>query len=340
MPDDQTSTVIGPEATVMVRRALGSHTRATEIAGDASTRRFYRITAGKETAILMVHPEPLDPSSPLYSNQRILAAIGAPIARIIDHDDRAGLILSEDLGDTTLQRYLLGDRRGGAVDPEAGRSLYRQACDLIVLFQTRGMQVAGDDDFARRNALDHQRFLHELNHFHRYFVLGPGRPRPTGSDDELLHSFYDELASSCDALPRVYCHRDFQSRNLMVRDERLHIIDYQDARQGPYTYDAASLLRDSSIDLDERLIEEMLDYLVGRLSEGAEEFRRDFDLMALQRNLKDLGTFGYMATARGRRDYLEYVPRTVQSVRRALLSDRRYHDPYAVLERYVLAPGT
>jgi len=72
------------------------------------------------------------------------------------------------------------------------------------------------------------------------------------------------------------------------------------------------------------------------LAIGPEQFRAEFDLMALQRNLKDLGTFGYMATVRGRSDYLEFVPRTVESVRCALLRDRTYHDFYPVLARLIL----
>jgi aminoglycoside/choline kinase family phosphotransferase len=72
------------------------------------------------------------------------------------------------------------------------------------------------------------------------------------------------------------------------------------------------------------------------LSLPGEEFRRDFDLTALQRNIKDLGTFAYQATERGRRDYLDYVPRTIRFIRNALLRDRRYDTPYAVLERFLL----
>ena len=109
---------------------------------------------------------------------------------------------------------------------------------------------------------------------------------------------------------------------------------------GPYTYDAASLLRDSSLDLPEDLVEEMLRRLeetcAAPLGIGPEEFRHDFDLMALQRNIKDLGTFGYMATVRRRSEYLAYIPRTQASIRRTLLSDRRYHDVYEVMSRLVL----
>ena len=81
----------------------------------------------------------------------------------------------------------------------------------------------------------------------------------------------------------------------------------------------------------------MIDRLCARLDLPGDEFRRDFDLMALQRNIKDLGTFGYMATVRGRPEYLEYVPRTIGFIRRTLLAGRRYHLFMPALDRYVLS---
>jgi aminoglycoside/choline kinase family phosphotransferase len=119
--------------------------------------------------------------------------------------------------------------------------------------------------------------------------------------------------------PRVLCHRDYHSRNLMLHDESLYIIDFQDARMGPDTYDLASLLRDSYVDIPDRDLDELLAYflaLSGRQSDGhAGEFRRRFDLMALQRNLKALGTFGYQTATRRNPVYIQYIPRTLRYAR-------------------------
>jgi len=342
--------LITPSVKAFLRRSVGSGFRIEEIAGDASTRRFYRVSRGRKTAVLMVHPEPLTPASPLFSNHRAMKSIGAPVPRLLDSDPAAGLVLVEDLGDATLQKHLrgrlAGGRRAGGSRAGGGRArggrsaapLYRQACDLIVLFHQKGAAALRPDDFAATSALDCDRFLFELDHFHRHFIKGYRKMVPPEGDEAVLRAFYSDLALRCDRLPRVYCHRDFQSRNLLVRRGRLGLVDFQDARMGPYTYDAASLLRDSSLDLDERLVDEMLHRLCRRLDLPAEEFRRDFDLMALQRNLKDLGTFGYMATVRGRPEYLEYVPRTVRFIRRTLLAGRRYHLFMPVLDRYVPSP--
>jgi len=322
----------------LARKSLGPAATLTEVAGDASTRRFYRAAAGRSTAILMAHGGPLAPAAPLFTNHRILAAIGAPVPRLIDRDEAAGLVLVEDLGDLTLQRHL--DSAGAGAAPP----LYRQACDLIALLQGRAPAAMRPDDFAAKNVLDKERFLFELDHFHRHFIRGLRGLTPTPSEEALMRRFYDDLAGACDRLPRVYCHRDFQSRNLMVVGDRLGLVDFQDARMGPYTYDAASLLRDSSLDLDPGLVREMLGGLARSIAAplgiGPEEFGRDFDLIALQRNIKDLGTFGYMATERGRRDYLAYIPRTQNAIRRMVAQDRRWHHVHPWIERFVLDPAS
>ena len=117
----------------------------------------------------------------------------------------------------------------------------------------------------------------------------------------------------------MLCHRDYHSRNLMLHDGRLYIIDFQDARMGPDTYDLASLLRDSYVDLTDRELDELIAYFLAlegaRSADGRGEFRRRFDLMALQRNLKALGTFGYQTTTRGNPVYIQYIPRTLRYVR-------------------------
>ena len=124
----------------------------------------------------------------------------------------------------------------------------------------------------------------------------------------------------------MLCHRDYHSRNLMLHDGRLYLIDFQDARLGPDTYDLVSLLRDSYVDLD-RPRGRRADRVFSGAQEGvtaptSAEFRRRFDLMALQRNLKALGTFGYQTTTRGNTVYIQYIPRTLRYVRTNLAEIR------------------
>jgi aminoglycoside/choline kinase family phosphotransferase len=133
----------------------------------------------------------------------------------------------------------------------------------------------------------------------------------------------DELASD----PPVLCHRDYHSRNLMLHKGSLHVIDFQDARMGPDTYDLASLLRDSYVDFNDRQVDALIAlFLRQRAAPEAEDrdFRRRFDLMALQRNLKALGTFGFQTTSRGNTVYIQCIPRTLSYARANLARHERF----------------
>jgi aminoglycoside/choline kinase family phosphotransferase len=142
----------------------------------------------------------------------------------------------------------------------------------------------------------------------------------------------DELAAE----RRVLCHRDYHSRNLMLHGGSLYIIDFQDARMGPDTYDLASLLRDSYVDLTPQQVDELIAFFLA-LQGGADEleFRRRFDLMALQRNLKALGTFGYMTTSRNNTVYIQYIPRTVAYVKANLAKYPRFERLRSLLDPWL-----
>jgi aminoglycoside/choline kinase family phosphotransferase len=138
------------------------------------------------------------------------------------------------------------------------------------------------------------------------------------------------------AEPRVLCHRDYHSRNLMLHDGSLYIIDFQDARMGPDTYDLASLLRDSYVDISDRDLEELIAYFLALKGlADATEFRRRFDLMSLQRNLKALGTFGYQTTTRRNPVYIQYIPRTLNYARMTLEKYPRFARLRELLARHI-----
>jgi aminoglycoside/choline kinase family phosphotransferase len=157
----------------------------------------------------------------------------------------------------------------------------------------------------------------EMDFFIKHFIeayRGVVIPAPVRSD---LRDAFAVLIEQLASEPRVLCHRDYHSRNLMLHEDRLYIIDFQDARLGPNTYDLVSLLRDSYVDLPEQTVDDLIAYFLALRGEtGAEAaFRHRFDLMALQRNLKALGTFGYQTTARRNPVYIQYIPRTLRYVR-------------------------
>ncbi|MCI0567463.1 MAG: phosphotransferase [Acidobacteria bacterium] len=309
---------------------------AVPLKGDASTRRFFRIQIpNSPPGILMLYPEAFAwEGSALEGNHRHLEAVGVPVPKIERVFPEAGAVFLEDLGDTTLQMAL--DQ-----NPSFDRTvLYQEAIRIIAILQERGTRELPAGAVARQSALDGAKFLWELEHFYEHFILGYRQAHPAGEEELLFSSFFGWLAASLDSAPRALCHRDFQSRNLMLTSAGLRVIDYQDARMGPASYDLASLLRDSSLDLAESFREEGIRYFLSRRRDlPPEEFREEFGRQALQRNIKDLGTFGRQVHLLGNEGYRQYIPRTLRMVREAMLRDQRYHTVFPLFEKYVFTPA-
>ncbi len=289
--------------------------RVVPLTGDASDRRYFRIISpdGPST-VLALHADTIDFASlPFAGVARLLQQVPLPVPAILGHSNALGIVALQDLGDVTLQAHL------GAASPAEHRALYRQAVSFLELLQRRGAELASSSHPPYGITFDVEKLTWELNFFVRHF-LEAYRGAVLREGDRLA---FDEewlgLTRELAAEPRVLCHRDYHSRNLMLHDGSLYIIDFQDARMGPDTYDLASLLRDSYVDISDRDLEELLAYFIALkgLTDAA-EFRRRFDLMSLQRNLKALGTFGYQTTTRRNPVYIQYIPRTLNYARMTL----------------------
>jgi aminoglycoside/choline kinase family phosphotransferase len=290
--------------------------RVVPLTGDASDRRYFRvlITDGP-SIVLSLYSAPFDFSKMSFVNvARLLERMPVPIPTVIGHADDIGLLALEDLGDVTLQAHL------GAASGAEHAALYREAVALIATLQKRGAELASPDYIPYTVAFDVEKLTWELDFFIKHFieayrgvVIGPAAREELGREFAVL---IEELASE----PRVLCHRDYHSRNLMLHHGKLYIIDFQDARMGPDTYDLVSLLRDSYVDLPEQTVDDLIAYFLAVKGKTAEagRFRKRFNMMALQRNLKALGTFGYQTTARRNPVYIQYIPRTLRHVRNNL----------------------
>jgi aminoglycoside/choline kinase family phosphotransferase len=186
--------------------------------------------------------------------------------------------------------------------------------------------MASEPCTAFASAFDVDKFVWELQFFSRHFLEGYRGASLNGAVRQALDEEYTRIALELAEESRVLCHRDYHSRNLMLHEGRLHIIDFQDARMGPDTYDLVSLLRDSYVDLSDQQVEELIAFFLAlkRTSANPLEFRHRFDLMALQRNLKALGTFGFQTIARGNPVYIQYIPRTLSYVRANLARHQRF----------------
>jgi N-acetylmuramate 1-kinase len=312
-------------------------TKIVPLTGDASDRRYFRVLMHNgESIVLALHAGPIEfDRMPFVSVARLLKQVPVPVPEILHHSDPLGIIGLQDLGDVTLQAHL------GAATPDEHDALYRQAVSFIARLQQRGAELASTDYPPYRIAFDTDKLSWELEFFYKHFLRAYRGAAPSVEVQRALSAEWSVIVNELAAEPRVLCHRDYHSRNLMLHEGGLYIIDFQDARMGPDTYDLVSLLRDSYVDLSSRQVEELMAYFLalkcgaaGVSADEEAEFRRRFDLMALQRNFKALGTFGYMTAARGNPVYIQYIPRTLNYVRGNLARHTRFgrlHDILAEL---------
>jgi aminoglycoside/choline kinase family phosphotransferase len=301
--------------------------RVVPLTGDASDRRYFRVRLRDEPPqVLAVHPGPIEfERLPFVNVARLFSAMPVPVPRILAASDGLGIIALQDLGDVTLQAHL------GTASPAEHAALYREAVALIEAMQRRGAELASADFVPYAIAFDAEKLIWELQFFTKHFLEAYRGATLSDRARAALAAEWQAIAEELAGEPRVLCHRDYHSRNLMLHEGTLHIIDFQDARMGPDTYDLVSLLRDSYVDFTEGQVEELIAYFLA-LKGGAnagprlapDEFRRRFDLMALQRNLKALGTFGFQTTARGNPVYIQYIPRTLAYARMNLERDSRF----------------
>jgi N-acetylmuramate 1-kinase len=296
--------------------------RVVPLTGDASDRRYFRVLPRDEPSIVLaLHSGPFDVSTlPFVNVARLLARMPVPIPAVLGQAGEVGVLALQDLGDVTLQAHL------GAASTAEHAALYRQAVALIATLQRRGAELESPEYLPYGIAFDEEKLTWELDFFLKHFVEAYRgvvfAPSAIDALREEFHSIVVELAGE----PRVLCHRDYHSRNLMLCQETLYIIDFQDARMGPDTYDLVSLLRDSYVDLPEETVDELIAYFLALkgVPETEPEFRRRFSAMAVQRNLKALGTFGFQTTARRNPVYIQYIPRTLRYVRDNLAAQPRF----------------
>jgi aminoglycoside/choline kinase family phosphotransferase len=314
---------------------MASTQRVLPLTGDASDRRYFRILlADGNSVVLALHAGPIDfETLPFARVAELLGKIPLPVPAIRDHADADGVLLLEDLGDVTLQAHL------GAASLSEHATLYRSAVGLIELLQRRGAELASDRYPPYGITFDVDKLTWELDFFVRHFLEAYRGASLSATERAALDDEWAAMTTELAAESLVLCHRDYHSRNLMVHESRLYLIDFQDARLGPDTYDLASLLRDSYVDVEDRELDELIAYFLALKGVTAANdiamFRSRFDLVALQRNLKALGTFGYQTTTRSNAVYIQYIPRTLRYVRANLAKYARFGRLLDVLAAHI-----
>jgi hypothetical protein len=314
----------------LLERAGFPGARPAPLAGDASTRRYLRVSLDGRSAVLVVHghslPDaaagPTDPF-PFERWRRFYETLGLRVPALLAEDRPAGLLLLEDLGDELLQQ------RVAARGPRSCALLYHRAVALGRRLAEAGTPRFSPDAADSDDPLTPRRLGVEMD-----FLLRHG----AGADDgalagatgaladahALLHALCEAVHEPPDAAGRtlVLCHRDYHARNLLVLpDGSLAVVDFQDTRRGPRSYDLASLAHDPYVDLPDDLVSALVEAWRPEAT-PRESWRVEVDLAAAQRLLKAAGSYAWLSGARGLPRYRRWLPVALQRARQRLQAAR------------------
>lgn len=292
-------TSLPSEAATWLDTWLGPGWTARPLAGDASVRAYYRISAADgRTHMLAYYPEEVRHQLARFLGAYEAIHAHARVPEVLQHADV--VVLQHDVGDRTLFD-VLHENRG------EGIRLYHGAIDLLAAFQhagDRGLNAPFTSEF----------FFNELKMAREFYV-----DRLMGGDGAALEPLMKTVCENVSHHQYVLCHRDFHGQNLHIVDDTIYLIDYQDLRMGPDTYDMASLLRDRGVARvigDEAELELLEHY--AEVTGAAGDIRQRYFETLLQRSIKILGTFSAQPILRGRMHYLDFIPATLESIRRCI----------------------
>jgi N-acetylmuramate 1-kinase len=311
-----------------VARATGrpqDHAPVLKLKGDASNRSYLRVGTWPDSVVVMVMPEQARKSEeasgaavpselPFLDVQRYLARLGVRVPAILRYDEKAGMMVLEDLGDVTLEK---------ALEATAAEVLYGSSVDLLARLRTAAEKSPDANSIAFKRAFDEELYLWELHHFREWGLEAWSGKLPSPGERAVLEEAFASIARRLAAAARGFTHRDYQSRNLMVKGGEVVVIDFQDALQGPRAYDLVALLRDSYVALDEGLVDAMLRRYQEAVTRAtgerldAGEFRRFFDLLTVQRKLKDAARFEFIHRVKHNPSFLPHIPQSLAYVRSA-----------------------
>ncbi len=331
--------------TLLDRVFPGRHVdfRVRPLQGDASDRRYYRLELAPEvggvgSVMLMRLAQPYPAGElPFVNVQRYLSLKRIPVPAIFWDDAAHGFVLLEDLGEVTLESALQ------EASHEQIGCWYRQALDMLLTLQHPQSVAPRRSCVAFRLAFDVEKLMWELDFFLTYMLKQLCAAPLKARDEAVLRGLFWKIAALLARQPRLLTHRDYHSRNLMLHQDRLRVIDFQDARLGPCQYDLASLLYDSYVLLPADLRQELLTYYLDQKAAldgyalDREAFLRVFDYMCLQRNMKALGTFAFQTVVKRTHRYIEAIPPTLGYIQEKLARHPELRQLRELLENYLFA---
>jgi aminoglycoside/choline kinase family phosphotransferase len=305
------------------------------LAGDASTRRYYRIVHENRSWVLMQwEPFTDDGKYPFLSVQRHFLKNGVHVPEVIDLSPGEGYVLLEDLGDLTLERRFWENQ-----DQAHSIPYYKLAIDEIAKVHY-GATSDQSDCTAFRVAFDHEKLLWEMNYGRTHLLEKFCELKFTETESRQIDKIFSQICTSLDAQEKFISHRDYHSRNLMIKFDKMRVIDFQDARMGPIQYDLVSLFKDSYVDLKDDVVDQLIEYYFEKRREAGmpalsrDQFNEIYEVQSIQRCFKACGSFASFYNMRNDRRYLKYLKHTLVRVKKSCMQFKKYAPFVEIIEAH------
>ncbi len=306
-----------------------------------SDRRYYRIKSHHKSVIGVIN-EDVKENKAFVTFTKSFHQLGLPVPAIFSETKDGKSYLQEDLGDMTLFNYLK-EKRTEKIFPKSVIEKYKQVLNWLPRFQIEGSKHVPFENCYPRAAFDKQSMMWDLNYFKYYFLKLSG----VSFDEQLLENDFETFTNYLLTAPSdFFMYRDFQSRNVMIKDDEVFFIDYQGGRRGSLQYDVASLLYDAKANIPEEIRHELLDYYLDQLSQhikiNPKEFKQLFYGFVIIRVLQAMGAYGYRGFYERKAHFLQSIPYALKNLQTVLkkcdLPDSMQHLPQ-LLTDLNKAPG-
>jgi aminoglycoside/choline kinase family phosphotransferase len=332
----------------------------SKVTGDASTRAYFRARANDKSVIIALYNAPFDERVP--AADRLLAAetsspaarltfasdpcahiettalfreAGLPVPRVLAASGEDRVMFIEDVGDTRLQDWLEGRSENEL------KEAYRRAVAMIVKIQEATKVATVTGSICSCLAFDEAKLKWELGFFFANYINKYLSLKLDPATANAINQDFKSLCSELAARPRVLTHRDYHARNLMMHNGEMFIIDQQDARMGPASYDLASLLSDPYAAIPGALADEMVEFFIELKAasrvplESLEEFRQEMHLMTVQRMLKAIGTYAYQAAVMKNEVYVGYIEPATRAALASMKALGRFDTTRDLIEKAI-----
>lgn len=328
-----------PSYLKFIANAVGTDSfEVVPLAGDASSRRYFRIVVQDKSYVLMLWEPFTDVDNyPFLSVQQCFKNHQVNVPEVIKISPELGVVLLEDLGDLTLERKFWENQNQSLVMP-----FYEKAIDELIKIHYLTAQDKQKTCTAFHIEFDTKKLLWEMNYGREHLLEKLGGIDFEPMVKEKLDRIFLDICEKLHQQPKFIAHRDYHSRNLMLKLGKMRVIDFQDARLGPIQYDLVSLIYDSYVNLSETSRRHIIEYYLNEARDylGKTFSRQQFDetmrLQIIQRCFKACGSFSSFLNLRNDKRYIKYIQPTLKTVAQTLEEFSEYRAFSGVLQDYGL----